>query len=100
MSLLWSLQSFHCLNLVFQPEIFPTLQRDWHVSVLPEKIMEGALVERRTLLALCARQKIVDKQFTNLIRDRLSRCGRKRCRFGVRGRGIHWHRVFQVLGRL
>ena len=66
-----------------QAQQFPSLQRNWHISVEPHKIVKCLQVKFVTLPTARLRQKIHDLGLADLIGDRLSRIGRKESCLGV-----------------
>src|ERR1043166_3813394 len=72
-------------------EIFPALQRDWHVAVFPDEIMEGAQIEFFALSHARVGEKFQDLQLANLICDGAARAGGKSDCFLARGQLVHWN---------
>jgi len=56
-------------------QIFPALQRDRHVAVLPDEIVEGVKIEFVALLHSRFGEEFCDLEFACLIGDRLTRSG-------------------------
>src|SRR5437764_5008090 len=63
------------LHFVSRAEIFPALQRDRHVAILPHEIVEGAEIEFFALLHTGVGEEFHDLQFADLIGDGLARAG-------------------------
>jgi hypothetical protein len=55
--------------LVGRAQVFPALQRDRHVAILPDEIVEDAQVEFFALLQSRFGQKFCDLEFADLIAD-------------------------------
>src|ERR1700738_5619717 len=73
--ILWSLNRFiQNVNLVTQPEILPSHQRDGRISVLPQIVVERSQVESVSLMEASVREEFDDLELANLIGNRLARC--------------------------
>src|SRR5438874_13386439 len=59
------------LHFIIQAKKFPALQRNGHISVFPEEIVEGAQAERISFLPVSVGEEFVNLQFAYLIRNRL-----------------------------
>src|SRR5712692_181358 len=86
-------QAVERVDLIFQSEIFPALQSDWHVAVLPDEVVKPAQAEAILLLAVGIGKKLVDLQFADLVRDRLAGSGGKGRSLGVGCFGVHRDRI-------
>jgi hypothetical protein len=60
------------LNLLTQPQIFPTQSRNRHIAVFPQIVVEGSQAEFLLLINSRVRQKLHNLQFADLISDCLA----------------------------
>src|SRR6266496_3024047 len=77
------------LHFIIQAKKFPALQRNGHISVFPEEIVEGAQAERISFLPVSVGEEFVNLQFAHLIRNRLAGGGGEHRGFAVSSGGIH-----------
>ena len=69
---IWSIHLANGFEIVFQPEVFPTLENDGHITVQPQEIMKCAKAEFVSLAGLRVGEKVENLRFANLITDGLS----------------------------
>ena len=81
------------LHFIIQAKKFPALQRNGHISVFPEEIVEGAQAERISFLPVSVGEEFVNLQFAYLIRNRLPGSGGEHRGFTMSSGRIHWNRV-------
>src|SRR5437016_13849949 len=62
-------------HFVWSAQVFPPLQRDWHVAILPDEIVERAQVEFFALPQAGFGQESHDLKFADLISDGLAGAG-------------------------
>src|SRR5205809_2509419 len=77
------------LHCIIQTEKFPALQRDGHISIFPEEIVECAQAERRSFLAVSVGEEFINLQLAYLIGNSLAGSGGEHGGFAVSSGGIH-----------
>jgi len=76
--------------LVTCTQILPPLQRNRHIAVFPDEIVEGAETEFFALLHARVGEEFHDLQLADLIGDGAARTGGKRDCLLARGLFVHW----------
>src|SRR5258707_7706010 len=63
------------VDIIFQPKIFPALERNGHVAIPQQKVVERPQAEFISGCTVCVGKKFVNLELANLIRDGLSSRG-------------------------
>src|SRR5437870_12453797 len=93
----WRIQQ---LNLVTQTKMLPAQQRNWHVAVLPQIVVESSQTELLLLIQSRVGEEFDDLEFADLIGDCLARRGCEEDGLLSRRAAIDGDNLFQIIGGL